>query len=140
MKVRLDEVSLALLGEEDIQDSIAPIRANQMNYSISVEELCYARDISILPNIQESLQGRYLQFCLQYFAFFALDIIDLDSDLLASAIQGETSLKLSKKDTYNNALALCFGKTSSSSASLSSPPSRKHLRSASSISSSLQRA
>ena len=60
MKVRLDEVSLALLGKEDIQDSIAPIRANQINYSISIEELCYAQDISILPNIQESLQGRYL--------------------------------------------------------------------------------
>lgn len=54
MQERLKEVSLSLLEEEEEEDARALI-ADQMNYSLNVEELHYIRLISTFLNVKNNV-------------------------------------------------------------------------------------
>jgi superfamily II DNA helicase RecQ len=159
MLERLEEASLSLEeGEEGEEgECFNTIIASQMNHSLNVEELHYARPTSTFSNVKNSTQLKYLSFSLRFFHYFNILEVDLSSNLMASALQLENALRENTKDDLSNTLALRFNKTSPSSSSppptLPLPPpslnnnnekslilsSRKHLRNASSISSALQR-
>ena len=147
MLERVDESSLTLLdqGGESKGDS-RDIAARQMNHSIGVEQLHYARPAFLLPNVRGNLQLKYLQFCWRYFAFFDLLGHSPKSGGTAAPARARENLGQSSRDLVANSLALRFNKASlhssltpaSSSSSITLGLSRKHSRSASSLSAVLQ--
>jgi hypothetical protein len=117
-----------------------------MNYSLSVEELNYARNKAVFANVKSNTQIRYLQFCIRYFKYFGLYALDPESNLLVGALQAESEIRQRSKTDFNNSFALSYTRSpptplprgsndnNKGSASLSS---KKHLRNASSISTAL---
>jgi hypothetical protein len=67
MLEEVDEVSLTLLDKSLEPSSFTSVIASQMNHSLNVEELTYARNITTLSNIKGSTQLKYLNFCLRFF-------------------------------------------------------------------------
>ena len=147
MLERVDESSLTLLdqGGESKGDS-RDIAARQINHSIGVEQLHYARPAFLLPNIRGNIQLKYLQFCWCYFAFFDLLGHSPKSGSTAAPARARENLGQSSRDLVANSLALRFNKASlhssltpgSSSSSITLGLSRKHSRSVSSLSTVLQ--
>ncbi len=119
-----ESIDLDTLFLDDSKENDSSIIANQMNHSLTTQDLNYARPNFIFPNIKTSVQLKYLRFCLRYFAYFNILDFDLDSSLLANAIEEENIINTNAKLDYNNSLALRY--------------SKKHTRNISSISTALQ--
>ena len=132
MLEKLDLESLTLIEEDN---SLSKLAARQMNHSIRVEELNYARTTSNFSNTRGSLQALYLSFCLRFFTFFKLDKLNLDPFLTSINIRNkeleENTLSIS------NSFAIKYNKDSFTSLENINTSSKKHSRQASSISTSL---
>jgi len=124
MQEPLDLNTLYLDNAKSKEQDLSTIMANQMNHSSSTRDLNYARPDFIFFNVKTSVQLKYLQFCLRYFAYFDILDLDLGSSLLASAIEEENVLETNQQADYSSSLALRY--------------SRKHARNVSSISTALQ--
>jgi hypothetical protein len=111
-----------------------------MNHSTSVEELHYRRSASTFSNVRENVQRRYLKFYLRFFAYFYILDLNVNSYPFIGVLRDKEMLDKSFRGDLQRAkgsmLILRFYKGPTSS----SPPlasSRKHLRSRSSIMSTL---
>ena len=114
---RVDKVSLTLLDieQKEEKEDFTSVIANQINHSLNVEELNYARNSNVFPNVKGSTQIKYLQFCFRFFKYFNILSFNLDSNLFVSALQIENRLKEENLNKFNNTFALVYSKSSSSS-------------------------
>jgi superfamily II DNA helicase RecQ/predicted RNA binding protein with dsRBD fold (UPF0201 family) len=128
--------SYTLLLEEEEKD-LNKLVASQSNHSSRVEDLNYGRSNLIFHNINSNLQFKYLQFCLRYFAYFKLDLLDIQVESYKNQLSIQNRLRKNESLNIVNSLAIKYSKTSSLSQleSSSSSTSRKHSRQVSSISS-----
>lgn len=128
MQEALDPKTLVLEGPMRSSTSQKDIKALQMNHSLQTEELHYGRSIGTLRNTRDSIQKRYLEFCLRFFTFFKLGST---FGGFAAPFQGmlQERLDISRGDVQSKgeALALRFKKSSQTLG--------KHTRSKSSVSS-----
>ena len=136
----LENLNTKTLLLEEEENSLNKLVALQSNYSTKVEDLNYSRNNLVFNNINSNLQFKYLQFCLRYFTFFKLDLLDIQVESYKNQLKVKNNLELEDNLSLVNSLAIRYNKIinikeSDSSSSFTSTLSKKHQRQISSISS-----
>ena len=133
----LEELNTETFLLQEEENSLTKLVASQSNHSTRVEDLNYARSSFSFSNIRSNLQYKYLQFCLRYFAYFKLDLIDAQVESYKNQLRIKNSQQREENLNTANSLAIRFSKTIPIEVldSSSSNIGRKHRRQASSIAS-----
>ena len=136
----LENLNTETLLLEEEENSLNKLVALQSNHSTKVEDLNYGRNNLVFNNINSNLQFKYLQFCLRYFTYFKLDLLDIQVESYKNQLKVKNNLELEDNLSLVNSLAIRYNKIinikeSDSSSSFTSTLNKKHQRQISSISS-----
>ena len=91
----------------------------------------------MLSNINSNLSYKYLKFCLRYFTYFRLDLLDIKVDSYINQLNIRNNLRQEEDLNITNSLAIRYSKSNrlEEVESSTSNSIRKHSRQVSSINS-----
>ena len=128
----LENLNSNTLLLEEKSSEFSELVAMQSNHSLKVEDFNYARSSLVFSNISSNFQFKYLQFCLRFFAFFKINLIDFSLDSYQSELRIKNNLEKNNNLNIANSFAIKFIKVDNNL-----NYSKKHSRQISSISTSL---
>ena len=66
---------------------------------------------TILSNINSNLSYKYLKFCLRYFTYFRLDLLDIEVDSYINQLNIRNNLRQEEDLNITNSLAIKYSKS-----------------------------
>ena len=89
----LEKLNLNTLLLVKDEDKLKKLVTSQSNHSTKVEDLNYSYSSTILSNINSNLSYKYLKFCLRYFTYFRLDLLDIKVDSYINQLNIRNNLR-----------------------------------------------